>query len=394
MSARRALTDVRAPDERGAEERAWSTVRTAYRDLPLPAPRRSRVRLAIVPLMTVLIGAAALSPAGATVGRIIHRALSVPGATSTAGLSLPAPGALLVSGRDGTWTVSRSGAVRRLGPWRQASWSPRGRYVAVTSASQLVVVDSRGRVAWRLARRGVIDPEWYAPSGYRIAYLAGGQLRVIAGDGSGDRPLATGVAAVAPAWRPAHPYQVAYVTDRGAVVVSDATTATEIWNVGAVRGRPLALAWSAGGTRLRVVTSAGVWQYARSDAAGQALALTGAGPVIAAAASPDGSRLALTRGGATPRVQVADMTSRQPVFRPVLSGIDVRQLSWAPGGDWLLVTWPAADQWLFVHVSGTPRLQAASRVTERFRAGGAKPSLPRIDGWCCPAGSPMPPQPG
>ncbi|MGZ4192313.1 MAG: hypothetical protein ACXVRW_07660, partial [Solirubrobacteraceae bacterium] len=136
-TTRRALAGLRAPDEAGAHERAWATVRAAYVDRPAPAPARRRRRIAAVPLVAVLIGAVAFSPAGATVKRIINRAFSVPHVARMAGLSLPGPGSVLVSDRRGTWVVSNRGSVRRLGGWTQANWSPRGLYVAVASAGAL-----------------------------------------------------------------------------------------------------------------------------------------------------------------------------------------------------------------------------------------------------------------
>jgi hypothetical protein len=49
----------------------------------------------------------------------------------------------------------------------------------------------------------------------------------------------------------------------------------------------------------------------------------------------------------------------------------------SPDGRWLLVTWPTADQWVFVR-PGTPRrIVGASRISVQF--GG----FPRVQGWCC-----------
>jgi hypothetical protein len=386
VNPRRALSELRAPDEAGAQERAWATVQVAYRDRPVAAPRRTRRRVAVVPLGAILIGALALSPAGANVGRLINHALSVPRATSEAGFSLPAAGRLLVSSPGGTWTIARGGSVRRLGSWTQASWSPHGRYVTAVSTGRLAALDSRGNTAWRLMRPGVADPRWYSPSGFRVAYLSARDLRVVAGDGSGDRLLATGVAAVAPAWRPGHPFQLAYVSAGGGIVVRDADSGQKIWAGSAPLGQALDLSWSPAGTRLLLVTSTGAWIYTPDHPRPTPLPLPAQGPVRAAAASPDGRWLALMRGGGTAGVQVADLTAPKPRFRTLLSGIDVRQLTWSPDGRWLLVTWPAADQWLFVHVAGTPRILAASRVAEHLGVRRSRAGPVHVEGWCCSAG--------
>ena len=57
-------------------------------------------------------------------------------------------------------------------------------------------------------------------------------------------------------------------------------------------------------------------------------------------------------------------------------------LAWSPDGRWLLVTWPTADQWVFVRVTGPRRIVAVSNVTRQFGGG----AFPRIAGWCCSAG--------
>jgi hypothetical protein len=63
--------------------------------------------------------------------------------------------------------------------------------------------------------------------------------------------------------------------------------------------------------------------------------------------------------------------------RRVLSEAGLRQVLWSPDGHWLLVSWPAADEWLFVQVSGPPRIAAYSRVREQFQG------FPQLEGWCC-----------
>jgi hypothetical protein len=388
-TARRALAGVRAPGEAAAQDRAWATVRAAYRDRPAPAPARSRRRVALIPVVAVLIGAIAFSPAGATVKRIINRALSTPHISRAPALSLPAPGKLLVSNAQGTWVVSARGSVKRLGAWTQASWSPRGKYLAVASAATLAAVDPTGALAWRLPARAASDPRWYAPTGYRVAYRSGTDLREVAGDGRGDHLVATQVAAIAPAWRPGHDFQVAYVTRRGAVVVRGGDTGVMVWRSAPHPGRPVALSWSPTGTGLVLVTSAGAWLYLPGQSPPLHIRLPVRGPVLDAAASPDGRWLALVRGPAgsrhqsgatTPQLQIADLTAPARPARTVLSGIGVSQPTWAPDSRWLLVTWSAADQWWFVRATGRPRILAESRVAAKL--GGRSGPL-QLDGWCC-----------
>ncbi|HEY5429705.1 MAG TPA: hypothetical protein VIK04_11355, partial [Solirubrobacteraceae bacterium] len=312
MNVRRALEELRAPDEPAAQERAWSVVRSAYRERAAPAPRRSRATVVIAPIVAVLVAAVALSPAGASVRRLITRALSVPHVAATA-LSLPAPGTLLVSGAGGTWTVSHGGAARRLGPWTRASWSPHGRYVAVGSAGGLAAVTPSGSVAWRLAGPAARDARWFSPSGYRIAYRSGRNLDVVAGDGTGNAVLATGIASIAPAWRPAHPYQLAYVTQRGALIVRDAAGGRVIGTAAPPPGRVLRVGWSADGDRLVAVTSRAARVYAPDGRLLSTFSPTGGSPIIGAAVSPDGRTVALVRGGAAGSLQVVDLAATRPV---------------------------------------------------------------------------------
>jgi hypothetical protein len=390
-TARRALTAVRAPDEAAAQDRAWGTVRAAYRDRPAQAPSRSRRRVALVPIAAVLVGAIAFSPAGATVKRFINRALSAPPIAHAAALSLPAPGRLLLSNTRGTWIVSAHGAVKRLGTWTQASWSPHGKYLAVASAGALAAVDPNGALAWRLPERAPSDPRWYWPSGYRVAYRSGGDLREVAGDQRGDHLLATQVAPIAPAWRPGHDFQLAYVTRRGAIVVRGGDTGVVAWHTGPHPGRPVALSWSPTGTQLVFVTSAGAWLYFPGETPPVQIRLPVQGPVVDATESPDGRWLALVRGGTTPshhagasapQLQIADLTTPTRPTRTVLSGIPVSQPTWAPNSRWLLVTWSAADQWWFVRATGRARIIAESRVAAKLGPGGQSGPI-QLDGWCC-----------
>jgi len=75
MSAERALERFRAPDEQQSENRAWAMVRAAYQDRD-PATEHGFIRrpFAIAATAVVIAGVGALSPAGATVGRLVDRA--------------------------------------------------------------------------------------------------------------------------------------------------------------------------------------------------------------------------------------------------------------------------------------------------------------------------------
>jgi hypothetical protein len=382
-SIERQLRSLRAPDEHGAEERARAVVRSVYAERPAPRRQRPLRRFALAPAALLITAALALSPAGAAVHRWIDHTLGAPHA-SPALFSLPAPGQVLVSGPGGAWTIAADGAKRRLGPWQQASWSPRGIYIAVAAGNELAAVDTRGTPSWTIARPDVSFPRWFGPNGYRIAYLSGTTLRVIAGDGTGDRQLVRQVAPIAPAWRPAHEYQLAYVTSAGAVVVRDADTQQIHW-AKRLSSRPQLLAWSANGARLLVLTRDAALLF---DGAGRPTAritITPGTQPLDAALSPDNQTLALLSNA---DVTLTGLPPHAQPTRRIFTGQGLRQLAWSPDSHWLLVSWPAADQWIFIHTTGRPRIAASSRIAKQFSPAGTAHQLVHLDGWCCTSAPP------
>jgi WD40 repeat protein len=381
VNVRDELERLRALNEGGAQARAWDVVRADYRER-MPRPQRAfRWKLALVPTVTAAIMALTLTPAGATVGRVISHAVSGPPRARPL-LSLPAPGKLLVSGASGTWIVSGDGKRTRVGSWREATWSPHGRYLAVASARRLAAVTQRGTVLWSLSRPGVEDPTWYPPSGFRVAYRSGSSLRVVAGDGTNDHLLATDVAPVASAWRPNHAYQLAYVHDRR-VVLRDADTGRVIWTRPA--GRVIKIAWSADGARLlllarrdvRVLTGNG--HTATSVNVGPADALTGG------SIAPDGRAVALVRRQSVQIVRLAPgPRASASAVSTALSGSGIRTVTWSPDSRWLLASWPTADEWVFLATGPKPSLTATSRIAQQFHQPSAG-RLPALEGWCCVA---------
>jgi hypothetical protein len=383
MTSRRALSRFPVPDERAAEARAWGVIRGTFQEREPAAHRRSYRRpVAAATAVLVLAVSLVLSPAGATVGRLISRAFGVRHA-SPALISLPASGRLLVSGASGTWTVGPQGSKRRLGRWTTASWSPHGRYLAVARGDELVAVSPFGIPQWGLERPRISDPRWFPSSGYRVAYLSGAELRVVAGDGTQDHLVAGGVARVAPAWRPGHPYQLAYVTAGGRLMVRDGDAGVSLWSARpGVRVRQLA--WSADGQRLLALSVRKVSIYSAGGRLLSVKAVPGDASIESAAFSPDGRSLSLVSGGPGSAVIVLSLSGHSAPRR-VLTGAGLGQVAFSPNGRWLLITWPAADQWVFVRVVGAPRIAAVSRIAQHFSVRGKPQQFPRLDGWCCAA---------
>jgi hypothetical protein len=191
----------RAPNENEAGERSWEIVRAAYESRePVAWPRR-HARPLIAGALVAAVAAAALSPPGRSVVRSFRKAVGVEHA-QPALFSVPTSGQLLVTSRSGAWVIQRDGSKRLLGHYRDAVFSPHGLFIAATRANELVALDPKGNVHWTLARPSPRFPAWAGTrTDTRVAYVSRGQVRVVAGDGTGDRALAP-AALVPPAWRP------------------------------------------------------------------------------------------------------------------------------------------------------------------------------------------------
>jgi hypothetical protein len=305
----------RAPGEQEAQERAWGVVRAAYEQRePVTWPRR-HARPLVAAAVAAAVVVAVLSPPGRSVVHSLRKAVGVEQAEQ--GLfSLPAPGQLLVTSREGAWLVRSDGSKRLLGHFRDATFSPHGLFVAGTRANQLVVVDPKGEVRWTLARPSPRFPVWTGTrTDTRIAYLSGGELHVVAGDGTGDR--AVGAASpTAPSWQAGRKRVVLYFRN-GEAVLYDATS-------GRTRSLP-------------------GYQHVFD-------------PTIVRRAR-----------------QSEVMYHGRVVFRG--TGV-FDQVVASPDGRWLLVSWPTANQWVFIRLH--PRkIVGVARITQQFGRDA------RIGGWCC-----------
>ena len=166
---------------------------------------------------------------------------------------VPGGGRLLVQAGDSAWVVASDGSKRRLGAYAGTSWSPHGLFVVGWRGSELTALDPGGNVRWSSARRRVASARWGPVDGYRIAYVAGRELRIVNGDGSNDHRYGAARPAVAPAWRPDDRHVLAYVDGSGRVSVVAVDSRARLWRSGQFPG-VRALAWSPGGRRLLVVT--------------------------------------------------------------------------------------------------------------------------------------------
>lgn len=220
---RRELERIEIPGEHEARERTWAVVQAAFAQRE-PQPQRRSWRPAAAIALAAALVAGLLSPPGRAVLDELRKAVGVERA-QPALFSLPAPGRLLVTADSGAWVVSDDGSKRLLGSYREASWSPFGRFVIASRRNELVALTPEGEVRWSLARRDVRFPRWGGTRvDTRIAYLSGGALRVVGGNGRGDRLLDRQAAGRPPLWRAGGAHELVYARRDGSVRVVNADT--------------------------------------------------------------------------------------------------------------------------------------------------------------------------
>jgi hypothetical protein len=362
---RRELEQISIPGEHEARERTWQVTKAAFAERN---PMESRVRLwrlaAVIAAATVAL-LAILSPPGRAVLDNIREVVGVERA-APALFSMPAKGRLLVASDAGVWVVQEDGSKRLLGPYRDASWSPFGRFVVAARENELAALEPDGHVRWTLARPGVSSPRWTGTeTDTRIAYADSTGIRVVAGDGTGDRLLARGGTAPL-AWRPGTGFVLAYTTAKSVRIVD--TTGHLLRSVPQPQEKATALEWSTDGQQLLVLSQHDLRIYDRR------------GRLVARESRP--TTTAVFRPGThTPtlaRVRGSQSSAELLRGQTLFNGTGVfDNLAWSPDRRWLLVTWPTADQWVFVHAVGARRIKATSNVSEQFRS----QTPPRVEGW-------------
>ena len=368
---RRELERIEIPEEHEARERAWAVARAAHAERE-PRARPVPWRLVAAATAAAALVAATLSPPGRAIVDTVRETIGIADAQEAL-FELPDGGRLLVVADAGVWVVASDGGRRRLGDYEDATWSPFGNFVAVTRKNELAALEPDGDVRWKLARAGARLARWGGTrSDTRIAYLTGDNVvRVVAGDATGDRVVARGVADVAPAWRPGARHVLTYADASGRVVAVDVDTGRTLWRT-RPGGRVAQLEWSTDGRRMLVRRVRFVDVLTREGQLWTGVRIP-SGAVTAAAFRPRGHTVAVA-------YKVGNRT-RVLGRRLLFAGLgDVDRVAWSPDARWLLVAWPTANQWLFVRTEGKPRVVAVSSLGTQFDSN----SLPRVAGWCCP----------
>jgi len=368
---RRELESIDIPDESDVRARTWNVLSAAFSDRqPVERPsRRLRVALAVAVVAAAL--AAVLSAPGQAVLDEIREVVGVERA-QPALFSLPSPGRLLVASDAGVWVVQQDGSKRLLGPYREASWSPFGRFVVAARENELAALEPDGGVRWTLARPGVRFPRWTGTeTDTRIAYVNRTGIRIVAGDGTGDRLLVPdGRGPIA--WRPGAGFVLAYTTAKRLRAI-DSTTGALVWQVPRPAGRVTAVEWSSDGKRVLVLSPHHLRVYDRRGRLVDQESPSEGWPDVDAAFRPRTTEVGVVR------VHGSQSSAYVLGARSLVNGTGVfRELEWAPDGRWLIVTWQTADQWIVARAGGR-HIRGVSNVSEQFRSR----SFPRVQGWCC-----------
>lgn len=370
-----------APGERESEERSWQIVRSAYQER-IPSARPRPWRPILVAGIAALLLAGILSPPGHAVFGSLRDAVRGEKNAKPALFALPTKNSrLLVNSAEGAWVVQSDGSKRLLDGYRDASWSPHGLYLAAIHGDELRAIEPNGDVHWSIGRPGLAAPKWSQEGNgdERIAYLSGAGLRVVGGDGRGDRLLARRVTPIAPAWRP-RTHEVAYVDHAGKVIVRNADTGMVLWSAEA-QETGTALEWSGDGRYLLARGPSSLTVFGNAGKQRLDPLAPGAASVVAAHFMPRSDAIAFVQQSAgrsvlwfypNPR---PDATAARRVFAGAGSFDTV---TWSPDARWLLLSWPSADQWLFIRSTAVREVSPVSGIDSAFGPG-AKPTE-----WCCP----------
>jgi hypothetical protein len=387
------LREAPVPASEEAERRGLDVLETAFEERQPRRAASSPRRLAIALALAVLLGALLLSPAGASVRDWVGDVFTATPRPEPGLAEIPGGGRLLVQSHSGPWVVQPDGSRRLLGEFEQATWSPRGLYVAAVSGRTLSALEPDGTPRWSLSADGPIaDPRW-SPSGYRIAYRSGPELRVVDADGSDDRLIDPRAAPVAPVWSPLGLPQLAYVDAAGELRIADSESGAALGSAPALAGIG-SLDWGSSGILLEASRSALRVRAPRIDKLAQSilpgptrtLPLPPGAVVRDAAISPQGKLVAAllsVRGPNGPRSLVSLLIAAGGEPRRLLSVPgQLSGLAWSPNGERLLISWPQADQWLFLP-SGRGQPRALGGISRAFAPGARDAAFPQVEGWCC-----------
>ena len=380
------LLSIPLPDEASAEERSWELVRAAYMTRePAERVRRFPWRVLLVVLLAAAGVALGVTSAGSELGGWIRdqigreQVIEVPPPLPPEA-ALPAAGRVLAITDDSALLVEQDGSSRSLGNYAGAAWSPDGDFVVAWSDRELLALDPEepAFVHWQVSRPRIAAAR-YSSSGFRVAYLSGGSLRIVVGNGTDDRELSAEAARVAPAWRPGREEILAFVRADGRVTVIDADSGEVFWRTAQLPD-PVGLAWSDDAALLAVLAERALRLYEAPRRLLRTVRLGQGATGVAIAARPGGREVAYAVLEEQPERTSIYLAGEDGEPRIVFSGAGrIGDFAWSPDGRLLLVAWESADQWLYLPAEDSTAVAAITGVQVRFGSAG----FPHVAGWCC-----------
>jgi dipeptidyl aminopeptidase/acylaminoacyl peptidase len=153
-----------------------------------------------------------------------------------------------------------------------------------------------------------------------------------------------------------------------------------VWRT-AITVLPSDLVWSTDGRYLAVTSSDEVIVLDQTGRVQRTVTALG-DLFVDAAFQPDTHHLALSmRTSQGSEVRLVDV-DRPGHARLLFAGPGrFGDFAWSPDGRWLLLAWPTADQWLFLHGS---RVRAVANIKQQFPRHDHLAPMLQLDGrWCC-----------
>ena len=302
------LQGFEAPGEIEAGERGRRLVLAAFAERSPARRRRVRLPRLLWPLLAALATASAVAVA-AHLRNDSPRESRAPFAPVKL-----ASGVVLALGRGVAYAVDARGRVRALGPASGGDLSPHGANAVLATGAALVAVHvAGGQERWRVPAPGPVSlPRWSVertvPPCCRVAYLAGGALYAVGGDGRGAHRVAAHALPVAPAWRPGTAtHQVAFAAPAGVRIVSADGSVPAI-RIPVARP-PLALGWRSDGRVLAVLDGRGITLFGAGGRRLQRIAVHG-GTVLGGGFTPRGDRLVVLRRDTSGRTSLLVRAAR------------------------------------------------------------------------------------
>jgi len=153
-----------------------------------------------------------------------------------------------------------------------------------------------------------------------------------------------------------------------------------VWRA-AIKVIPSDLEWSTDGRYLAVVSPKQIVVIDRRGHVHRTISMLGA-ELRQAAFKPGTHDVAVVvRAAGRSEVRIVDI-DRPGHARLLFAGPGTfGDAEWSPSGDWLLVNWPDANQWVFIKGK---QVRAVANIRQQFaRSDGLGPTLELSGRWCC-----------